>query len=146
MQNLMPKIDIPKYIQQMDVSHFTVDDLKVTGEAAEPDPYHPCTVEDKDGNTFFLKVVDKDQPQPTKRELKLLKRVEDIGLSKSINVPQLRGLVYTNQKSSEQIVGFLQTPINNPAPLTKMLDEDISQQKRERWAKEVDRVKELLHA
>ena len=145
MQNLMPKIDIPKYIQQMDVPHFTVDDLKVTGEAADPDPYHPCTVEDKDGKTYFIKIVDKDQPQPTKRELKLLKRIEDIGLHKSINVPKVLGLVFTKDKSSKQIVGFLQTPISDPTPLTKMLDEDISQRKRDNWSKEVERVKELLH-
>jgi tRNA A-37 threonylcarbamoyl transferase component Bud32 len=144
MQKLMPTIEIPKYIRELKIPRFDSTELKVVDEATNLDSYRPSIVEDKDGNVYFVKIVDKDQPQPTKRELKLLKRIEDIGLNKSINVPQVLGLVYPGPGSS-RIMGFLQSNIKNPTPLTKMLDEDVSQRKRDKWAKEVGHMKEHLH-
>lgn len=144
MQKLMPTIDIPKYIKELGIPRFDSTELKVIAEAANLDQYRPTLVEYKDGKVYFVKIVDRDQPRSTKRELKLLKRIEDIGLHKSINVPQVLGLVYAGEGPS-QIMGFLQSNIKNPTPLTKLLDEDVSQRKRDKWAKEVERTKELLH-
>jgi hypothetical protein len=144
MKKLMPAIDVPKYIKQMDVPHFKTTELTVIGETVDPDPRHSCIVEDSKGRTYFMKSVEGDAPQVTHREIKLLKRVEKIGLGDSINVPQVFGLVYSKD-SPTKVVAFLQTNISKPTPLTKMLDEDVSQRKRDRWAKEVERTKEALH-
>jgi serine/threonine protein kinase len=91
-----------------------------------------------------MTIVDNGQPGPAKREIKLLKRIEDINLSEKFNIPRVIGPVYGSENSG-QMIGFVQTNIKMPIPLVKLLDKDISQHKRERWAKEVDRIKELLH-
>jgi hypothetical protein len=53
MRGLMPAIDIPKYIRQLDIFRFNKDDLEVIGEAAGPDLYHPPTVQAKDGKVYL---------------------------------------------------------------------------------------------
>jgi hypothetical protein len=53
MRGLMPAIDIPKYIRQLDIFRFNKDDLEVIGEAADPDLYHPPTVQAKDGKVYL---------------------------------------------------------------------------------------------
>lgn len=145
MTKLMPTIEIPKYIQNMDIPKFYTKDLTVIGEAAEPEPFHPSIVETTDGQVYFLKVVDKAQPAPTKREIKLLTKIDQLGLREKFNIPQLLGLVYPDEKKRNQIIGFLQTNVSKPVPLVKLLDEDVAQRQRDKWAKEVERITGLLH-
>ena len=42
-------------------------------------------------------------------------------------------------------MGFLQTDISNPKPLTNLLDSTIPQAKRDGWAKEAERINDILH-
>jgi hypothetical protein len=67
-----------------------------------------------------------------------------------MHVPVLKGLVSYDGTSStasgrRKIMGFLQTDISHPTPLTNLLDPYISQAKRDRWAKEVERMNDILH-
>ena len=154
MQKLRPEMILPKYTtEKLNARTYQASELTVIGTSDQPPgtPYHPCRVRCKDSEqTFFLKIVDNSQPQPVKRELDILHQCMDLELNKQINIPSLEGLVTyddaTTTKSGQiRIMGFLLTDIPSPQPLTGMLDPSIPQDKRDRWAEEADRAKEVLH-
>lgn len=144
MNDLEPRTKLPKYVTNLNIPRFSPEDLKVITESDELNPFHPSRVTTKQGETYFLKGIDATQPDATKRELKTLVEIEKKGLHKQINVPRVHGLV-TSCHAPSEFIGFLLTDIPRPTPLIKLIDEDISQRKREKWAKEVERVTEVLH-
>jgi len=142
--SLLQQITIPKYISNIDVPWFKAKDLTVLDGSSSPPPYHPARVRTQDGNEFFIKLVEKDQPQPTKREISHLNRIATLGLHDRIQCPRLEGLVtFANDRS--KIMGFLQTDIPYPVPLTTKLDTEVPQQLRDRWASESQAMKDALH-
>ncbi|KAF2772798.1 hypothetical protein EJ03DRAFT_170651 [Teratosphaeria nubilosa] len=143
---LVPEMAIPKYIQQLDVPRISASDLTVIGGHDYPPPYHPARVRAKDGKISFLKLAGGEQgEQATKRELKMLSQVEKKGLHDKIRCPKLEALVlYGDDKT--QIMGFLQTDIPNPVPLTHHFDPETDKKCRDRWTKETERIIEVLHA
>jgi len=144
MSDLEPRTKLPKYVTNLDIPHFEPSDLKVITESDELNPFHPSRVRTKEGEIYFLKGIDPTQLDATKRELKILVEIEKKGLHKNINIPRVNGLVKSCYSSSE-FIGFLLTDISKPTPLIRFIDEDISQAKRKKWAKEVERVTDLLH-
>lgn len=154
MDQILPTVTLPKYLtDKLSASSFNASQLEVLECSDQPvgTPYHPCRVRDRETNvTYFLKVVDNDQPNPTKREIDILHRIEEIELHKTMNVPRLEGLVTFDdveptKTGQKRIMGILLTEIPSPTPLTMKLDEKVPQEKRDAWAKEVDRIKDLLH-
>ncbi|KAE9979390.1 hypothetical protein EG328_000875 [Venturia inaequalis] len=144
MNDLEPRTKLPKYVTNLNIPRFSPEDLKVITESDELNPFHPSRVTTKQGETYFLKGIDATQPDATKRELKTLVEIEKKGLHKQINVPRVHGLV-TSCHAPSEFIGFLLTDIPRPTPLIKLIDEDISQRKREKWAKEVERFTDVLH-
>ncbi|KAH0196689.1 hypothetical protein KCU86_g10373, partial [Aureobasidium melanogenum] len=139
MDNLLPNITLPKYILKLDIPWFQASDLEIVENAGAL----PAIVRHND-NLYFLKVVDPAQPGPTKRELKIMKDIEKLNLHKEMRVPQVKGLVsFTDSKTD--VMGFLQTHIEGAEPLTHLLDSDVPQSKRDRWASESERMVNLLH-
>lgn len=144
MQALVPHIAMPQYITKLDIPLIPASDVTVLACSDEPAPYHPCRVRIGQ-ETFFLKMCDPTQPQPTKRELKLLKEIESKGLHQQFKVPLVKHLI-GHRDSRTEILGFTMTEIDTPTPLTTLLDEDIPALKRARWAQEADRIRSILHA
>lgn len=151
MSKLVPDLSpVPKYIRDIDVPWISSDDLKVLNCSNSPPPYHPTFVElsasgaDGQKQTLFFKCVDNANIQPTKREINLLHRLEKKGLHDKIRCPRLKGIV-TQNGDKASIVGFLQTLIPSPIPLTEKFESSIEQGKRERWAKEAEQMKNILH-
>ncbi|ETS73865.1 hypothetical protein PFICI_14811 [Pestalotiopsis fici W106-1] len=142
-KNLIPKISIPKYIKRLDIPWYNASDIIVLAESDDPAPYRPCQVQ-AGGDKYYLKTVDRDQPQPTRREIKLMKEIESKRLHEKMRVPLVTGLVGWEDSKSE-IMGFLMTNIEDPTPLTRMLDSDVVEEKREKWARETERMVKLLH-
>ncbi|KAF7541411.1 hypothetical protein G7054_g597 [Neopestalotiopsis clavispora] len=142
-KNFVPRITIPKYIKNLDIPWYNSSDVIVLAESDDPAPYRPCQVQAGE-DTYYLKTVDKDQPQPTRREIKLMKQIESKGLHKKMRVPLVAGLVGWEDSKSD-IMGFLMTNIEDPTPLTRMLDSDVVEEKREKWARETERMIKLLH-
>jgi hypothetical protein len=152
--NLLPSVTLPKHItDNIDVKHFLASDLNVL-ECSDQPPgtaYHPCRVQHrKSRQIYFLKVVDNSQLRTTKRELDVLGSMKMLKLDTQIRVPVLEGLVSFDDAGSTpsgrcQVMGFLQTEIPSPTPLTNLLDPSIPQAKREKWAKDAERMKTLLH-
>ncbi len=142
---LLPEISIPKYIRELDVPYYQACDLTVLGGSNFPPPYHPAHVQTCGSKDLaFLKLVDPGQPQATKREISTLHRIAQEGLHDQIRCPELKRLVtFGNDRS--KIVGFLQTEIPNPVPLTLKLDSEVPQGLRDRWATETQRVIDVLH-
>nr|POE72271.1 chromatin modification-related protein yng2 [Quercus suber] len=151
MRNLRPELKVPKYIRDIDVPWYSASDLVVLGCSDELAAYHPCRVrlnDSHDDRTFFIKVV--DEAAPNKREIKLLSRIAQLDLHSEISCPRLEALVTFASPASmdyyrNSILGFLQTDIKNPVPLTHKLDTSVPQEQREKWAKEADRTKAVLH-
>ncbi|KAH9884227.1 hypothetical protein F4778DRAFT_763459 [Xylariomycetidae sp. FL2044] len=142
---LVPRISIPKYIKNLGIPWYHPDDVTVVTATDQPGPYHPSRVQIGD-EVHFFKVVDPTQPQPTKRELKIMKEVERKGLHEQIRVPLVKGLIGYGGATSQQIImGFLQTDIEDPTPLTRMLDSDVVEEKRDTWAREAERMVRVLH-
>ena len=153
-QGLLPMATLPKYLaNKIDVPIFQASDLYVLEASDQPigTPYHPCRVRlHTGGETLFLKVIDNVQPDRTKRELDILSRIKKLCLHEQMNVPVLQGLVAFDDTEptpagKKRIMGFLQTDIPNPTSLHKMLDPNIPQKKRNHWAKEAERMKDILH-
>lgn len=152
--DILPSVTLPKsLIEDLDVLCFHASELQVLQCSDQPPgtPYHPCRVRHRENKkTYFLKVVDNAQPKTTKRELDVLGRITKLKLDKKMRVPILEGLVSFDDVTSaasgrRKIMGFLQTEIPNPTPLTNLLDSSIPQKKRKRWAKEADELKSTLH-
>lgn len=152
MAKLCPHLSqVPKYIRDIDVQWFSSDDLRVTSCSNSPPPYHPTIVEllpasssDAKKHSLFFKSVDNANIQPTKREINLLHQIEKKGLHEKIRCPRLEGIV-TQKGDKSSIMGFLQTVIPDPIPLTEKFESHIRQDKREKWAKEAEEIKEVLH-
>ncbi|KAF2211526.1 hypothetical protein CERZMDRAFT_5457, partial [Cercospora zeae-maydis SCOH1-5] len=144
---LIPTINLPKYIQKLNVPSFAASDVTVLDEAEGPAevPLHPTRVQ-LDGKQYFLKAVDNAQPGPTKREIQIMKKLESEGLHHEIRVPLLRGLVHFDHDSStSKMMGFLMDCIEEATPLTTMLSTDVPEEKRSAWAQESARMVDLLH-
>ena len=142
-ERLVPRVKIPKYLSEAKIPWFNPQDLMVLSESAEPEPLHPARVQAGD-NIYFLKRVDTTEPAPCKREMQILMQLDKLGLRDKINVPKLEGLVSFGNSKTEAM-GYLLTDIDQPTPLTLLLDEEVDERKRKRWAKEVDRTVCLLH-
>ncbi|KAI5205379.1 hypothetical protein E4T39_03095 [Aureobasidium subglaciale] len=139
MDNLLPNVNLPKNVLKLDIPWLQASDLEVVEDLGSL----PTLVRYND-SLYFLKVVDPSQPAPTKRELKIMKDIERLGLHKEMRVPQVHGLVsFTNSKTD--MMGFLQTHIEGAEPLTHLLDSDVPQSKRDRWASESEKMIALLH-
>lgn len=143
MVDITPKMYLPKYIREMDIPWYPAEDVTVLDDSDDPAPYHPTRVRVGE-ETFFVKMVDPTQPSPTKREIGLMKKAEKLGLHKKLRVPLVKGLVGFRDSKTE-MMGFLQTNIEEATPLTHMFDDEIPQRKRDKWAKESERMKEVLH-
>ena len=143
MIEVMPKLYLPKYLRQMDIPWFAAKDLTVLEASEEIGPYHPSRVTQGD-ETYFLKTIDPTQSSPTKREVPLMKKIEQLGLHEKIRVPLVKGWVGVDDSKTEAM-GFLMTEIEEPRPLTHMLDDEVPQSKRDKWAAESARIKEVLH-
>ncbi|KAK3681508.1 hypothetical protein LTR37_020887 [Vermiconidia calcicola] len=154
MQGLVPEQALPKYLtNKLKARWYSSSELQVLEASDQPvgTPYHPCRVRDPETrDTFFLKVVDNRQPQPVKRELDILHRIESSRLHERMRVPTLQGLVYVdgteaNSRGQRKVMGFLLTDIPSPKPLTTMLEPSVSREMRDQWAAEAERMKEVLH-
>ncbi|KAK5740811.1 hypothetical protein LTR17_004401 [Elasticomyces elasticus] len=142
---LLPEISIPKYIREVDVPFYQPSDLIVSACSNVPPPYRPTRVQLPDTkDILFLKLVDPGQPQCTKREISILDRIAKKGLHDHIRCPRLKGIV-TSGDDRTKIMGFLQTDIPNPVPLTTKLDVEVPQKLRDHWAHETPRMKDVLH-
>lgn len=159
---------VPKYIRAInDVPWHAAGDIVVRGCSSEPAPYyHPSVVEvvtaaAQKQQQFFFKPVDNADPQPTKRELHLLHQIARKGLHDKIRCPRLEGIVTKKTSraagaggggggggpATSTIMGFLQTMIDAPMPLTAMFDDDaVSQAERARLAREAAAMRDVLHA
>lgn len=145
--DLLPEMNIPKYIHELSTPYFHASDLDVLSASTTTGPYsRPCLVRTPEGAECFLKLIDPTQPGPTKREISLLAKFASKGLHNQIRCPRLAGLVGTSADTRTKIVGFLQTPIPSPTPLTAKLSTDVSQALRDSWADEAERIITILHA
>lgn len=153
MTKLRPHLaHIPKYISNIEVPWYSSADLTVLECADTPDPYHPCLVKhQQSGKKMFFKTVDNYNTQPIKREIDILDKIEKKGLRQKFHCPQLLGIVTcatpaeVEKNSRNSIMGYLQTAINQPTPLTTKLDSAVPQDKRDVWARKADEAKKILH-
>lgn len=153
MTKLRPHLaHIPKYIANIDVPWYSSTDLVVLECADTPEPYHPCLVKhQQSGEQMFFKTVDNNNSQPIKREIDILDKIEKKGIRKRFHCPKLLGIVTSatpagaQENSKSSIMGFLQTAIYQPTPLTTKLDSAVPQHKRDAWAWKADEAKKILH-
>lgn len=149
-KHLTPNLALPKYLQEMSgFSWIAPADVEVVKESHDIHlPLHPTLVK-YEGKQLFLKLASAGDEHAVKRELKMLHELEKNDLyADGIRAPRLEGLVTvpSSPKSHESIMGFLLTMIPQPStPLTKMMSDDISAKKRKGWAKDSERMVELLH-
>ncbi|TKX27475.1 protein kinase domain-containing protein 1 [Elsinoe australis] len=154
--DLVPGLDLPKYITSKSVPLFSTSDLSIIETSDAPSPLHPAVVKhNPTATTYFLKLVDPTQPGPVKRELKILLDLASKNLDSKFRVPLVEGLVVDSPPSSlaksssrdrpTSILGFLLTPIPEATPLTKYLDSDTAESYREKWAREIERTVKVLH-
>lgn len=144
LDELVPYLDIPKYIRNLPIPFVDPTALTVVHTSEAIDPVHPSIVSHED-KEYFFKPVNPAEPAPTKREISLLHKIDKLGLREQIKVPQVHYLVSTSPGEKASIMGFLQTAIPDPTPLTKLMDSDVSETKRRRWAKESERIVRCLH-
>jgi hypothetical protein len=145
MAKLNPEITLPKYIRQLDLPWYSASDLEVLDGSSSPPPYHPTRVRHREsGETYFFKSAIGEAPQVTKREINLLHRIGKPDICDQICAPRLKGLVGSGD-SKTKALGFLQSEIQDPVPLTEKIDVDIPQEQRDAWATEAERMKEVLH-
>ena len=140
---LVPRMTVPKYIREMDLPWVSAENITVLSELSDPAPVHPGEVRVGD-EVRFSKPVDPNQPQVTKREIKILQKLGILGLRDTIRFPQLLGLV-TFEKSSIEIIGFLLMRIPAAKPLTTLLTSEVPEWQRLEWADKSKDVVKTLH-
>ncbi|KAH7064281.1 hypothetical protein BKA63DRAFT_170242 [Paraphoma chrysanthemicola] len=144
---LVPKLHMPKYIQEMDVPWLNANDLIVNAEVTSPEPAHPGLVTHKPtGEIYFFKPVVPSQPGPVKREISILQKLGKLDLD--IKVPRLLGFVSASESKSSKIeaMGMLLTHIANPKPLTTLLSTDVPASQRQEWAQKCETYVKELHS
>jgi tRNA A-37 threonylcarbamoyl transferase component Bud32 len=141
-ENLVPQLKMPKYIQSIDLPWINANDLTVQSEVSAPEPAHPGKVTDKDGNIYFFKPVVSDQPGVVKREITILQKLTTLNLD--IKVPHLLGFVAFNNSKTE-ITGILLSHIESPKPLTKLLKSSVPRAKRAEWSTKSEKYVKTLH-
>lgn len=139
----MPRMYVPKWIRQLGIPWYPARDVTVLRESDEIPPFHPSQVR-IGKETYFLKMIDPTQPQPSRREIDYLKRIEKAGLHKQFRVPLIKGLIGF-ESSKTEIMGVVMTEIEEPTPLTHLLDDEVPQEKRDAWAEESKRIVGILH-
>jgi serine/threonine protein kinase len=145
----IPDMPLPKYLRDLQIDMISAKDVQILSESTDPEPIHPALVS-VHGEKFFLKVVDMNQLQPTKREIHLMKRMEKKGLHEQFRMPLIRGLVAFSSSNNKRgmkssVMGFLMTLIPSPTPLTHKLDSSIPQSQRDTWANECAKIVKILH-
>jgi tRNA A-37 threonylcarbamoyl transferase component Bud32 len=145
MDDLFPSLPVPKKLRELPIDSTKPQELKVLETSDEPSPIHPSLVRwSKDNQTYFFKAVDPSQPQPTKREIQTHHEIQKKNLDDKFRVPKLHALVYA-PGSKVEIMGILLTVIEDPTPLTRLLDSEVDEGKRRQWAKESERIVKVLH-
>lgn len=142
-ENLVPRLKLPKYITSQPLPWLSSHDLTVKSEVSLPEPAHPGEVITSSGETYFFKPVDASQPNTIKREISILQRLAKLDLP--IRAPQLLGFVSLDNSKTEAM-GFLLTPIKDPKPLTKLLKASVSIDLRNKWSEQAARYVDQLHA
>jgi hypothetical protein len=149
-RSLSPSMVIPKWIQQLPVEFAEPDDVTVLAASDSIDPIHPSLVRFND-TEYFFKPVDPHSDDPTKRELRILHRIHKLKLDDQFKVPKIHALVTApssngGNRKGQAIMGMLLTAIDDPTPLTKLMDSDVSPTKRAKWARESERIVDVLHS
>jgi tRNA A-37 threonylcarbamoyl transferase component Bud32 len=139
---LVPRLNMPKYIQSINLPWFSANDLTVHSEVSLPEPAHPGKVTDADGNTYFFKPVVPDQAGIAKREINILQKLNKLDID--IKVPELLGFVAFDNSKTE-IMGFLLSHIDSPKPLTKLLKSSVPRAKRAEWSTKAEKYVKTLH-
>jgi tRNA A-37 threonylcarbamoyl transferase component Bud32 len=139
---LVPRLNMPKYIQSIDLPWLNAADLTVHSEVSLPEPAHPGKLTDADGNTYFFKPVVPDQAGTAKREINILQKLTKLDLD--IKVPELLGFVAFDNSKTE-IMGFLLSHIDSPRPLTKLLKASVPRAKRAEWSTKAEKYVKTLH-
>jgi tRNA A-37 threonylcarbamoyl transferase component Bud32 len=146
--DLLPHLPLPKKLRELSIPWVPAWQVTVLAEADDPPPVHPSlvrtTLPSCDQRIYYFKPVDPTQPQPPKREIELLHRIQSKGLAEEFNVPKLEALVGWKDSKIE-VMGYLLSVIDDPVPLTKLLDSEVDESKRKHWARETKRTVELLH-
>jgi tRNA A-37 threonylcarbamoyl transferase component Bud32 len=142
-EDLVPRMRLPKYIQSYPLPWLSADDLLVQNEVSMPSPAHPGTVLHKDnGAVYFFKPVVPDQPDSVKREIQILRKLEKLDLH--VKAPRLLGLVRYG-KSKTEAMGLLLDNIEKPTPLTKLLSSKVDEDKRAEWSEKSEEYVRTLH-
>jgi hypothetical protein len=140
---LVPRIKVPKYVQDYQLPWLNANDLTVESEVSMPPPAHPGQVLHKETDeTYFFKPVVADQPDSVKREIQILRKMEELGLD--IKFPHLRGFVALGNSKTE-VMGMLLENIKSPMPLTKLLKSSVDEEKRRVWSEKSAAYVSLLH-
>jgi hypothetical protein len=142
-ENLVPKMKMPKYIQNYSIPWFNAHDLTVHSEVSMPSPAHPGKLTHKStGEVYFFKPVVPTQPDCVKREIQILRKLQKLDLD--IKAPHLLGFV-SGGNSKTEAMGFLLSNIDAPTPLTQLLRSSIPESKRLAWSKKSEEYITLLH-
>jgi serine/threonine protein kinase len=140
---LVPRMTVPKYVRNMKVPWISSREVRVVNKSHIPPPINPAKVKVGDEIRFF-KPVDVAQPSTTKRELKILAKIEKLGLHEKLRVPTLQGPVgFANSRTD--ISGFLLESIDGSILLTKKLDARIPAPLRKKWSRETESKVKILH-
>jgi tRNA A-37 threonylcarbamoyl transferase component Bud32 len=141
---LVPRLKMPKYIQEIDLPWLNANDLTVQNEVSFPEPAHPGKVtHNETGKVYFFKPVAADDPGPVKREISILQELGKLELD-AIKVPKLLGFV-AFENSNTEITGMLLQHIEEPTPLTKLLKKSVSRFKRAEWSRKCEKYVHILH-
>ncbi|USP77536.1 uncharacterized protein yc1106_04810 [Curvularia clavata] len=140
---LVPRMKMPKYIQNYKLPWLNADDLIVQSEVSMPPPAHPGQVIHKaTGDIYFFKPVVPEQPDSVKREINILRKLEKLNVD--IKFPHLLGFVSYGTSKTEAM-GMLLQNIRYPTPLTKLLRSSVDADARAEWSQKSERYIQVLH-
>ncbi|XP_014557877.1 hypothetical protein COCVIDRAFT_96086 [Bipolaris victoriae FI3] len=140
---LVPRLKMPKYIQNYNLPWLNPNDLIVQSEVSMPPPAHPGQVIHKStGTVYFFKPVVPSQPDSVKREIHILRKLETLNLD--IKFPSLLGFV-SLCTSKTQAMGMLLQNIRYPTPLTKLLRSSVDAGARAEWSRKSEAYIKTLH-
>lgn len=147
--DLLPHLPLPKKLRSLPIPWIPASQVTVLAEHDDPPPIHPSLVRTtpmpgEGEKTYFFKPVDPSQPQPPKREIEILHRIQSRGIAEEVRAPRIEALVGWRD-SEVEAMGYLLSVIEKPVPLTKLLDSEVDESKRERWARDAKRVVKVLH-
>ena len=142
-RHLTPRLELPKSLLSPSVPTIHPKLIKLAYDAESEGAQYPTKVFINGDEPYFFKPTSHGDSRAVEREIEILLRLQQLGLSARIRVPRLCGFVQYGDDN--RVTGLLLTWIDVKDTLSGVRGNDYPLALRKRWFGEIEEMLQLLH-